>query len=91
MTTPTPPIFYIDEPFVCIVHRVDLFWISSSLGMVNSVMKSANTWAFKAIQGLYSMLNWLCSIVHCTIRPTALGLFIAFLIGWSIITKMGFT
>ena len=28
-------------------------------------------------------------MAHCTIRPAASGLFIAFLISWSVITMMG--
>ena len=89
MTTPTPPLPFSDDPLVCIVHN-SAMPIELSSGMVNSAMKSANTWAFIVVQGLYSMLNWLSLTAHYTIRPTASGLFIAFLIGWSVMTRIKF-
>ena len=58
---------------------------------VNSVMKSARAYALMAVLRWYSMLNWLSSIAYWTILPTALGLFMDFLMGWFVITKMGFT
>ena len=57
---------------------------------VNSVMKSARAYALMAVLRWYSMLNWLSSIAYWTILPTSLGLFMDFLMGWFVITKMGF-
>ena len=54
-------------------------------------MKFAKAYALITVLGWYSMSNWLSSIAHWTILPTASGLFINFLIGWSVITKIGFT
>ena len=90
MTTPTLPIFFTDDPSVCIVHNFDAFTVLSS-GKVNSTIKSANTWAFMAVRGLYSMSNWLNSIAHCTIQLIAFGLLVAFLIGLSVMTRIGFS
>ena len=81
MTTSTLPIFFTNDPFVCIVHNSDSLSVLS-LGKVNSAMKLANTWAFMLVQSLYSMSNWLNSTAHNTIRLVAAsGLFIAFFIG----------
>ena len=90
MTTLTSPIFYSDDPYVWIVHRVDVSCTFSSSDKVISTIKLANTWAFIIVRGLYSMSNWLSLIAHYTIHPTTSGLFIAFLIGWSVITKIWF-
>ena len=83
-TMPAPPPFWVDDPSVFIVQRFSML-----PGVVNYAMKLANACAFIAILGRYFMSNWLSSIAHCTIRPAASGLFIAFLMGWSIITMMG--
>ena len=58
--------------------------------MVNSGMKSTNARALIVVLGWYSMSNWLSLIAHWTILPAASGLFIDFLMGWSIITKIRF-
>ena len=89
MMTPTPPIFFTDDRFVYIVHNSDMF-AAFSFGKVNLAIKLANTWAFMAVRGLYSMSNWLNSIAHCTIQLAASSLLITFLIGWSIMTRIGF-
>lgn len=81
MTMPTPPIFCIDDPSVCIVQRVCSSWFSSSSSMMNFSMKLASAWTFMAIQSLYSISNWLSLIAHYTICLTTSGLFIAFIDG----------
>lgn len=91
MTTLAPPLFYTDDPSICIVRWIGSSWFSSCLGMVNIVMKSTSAWAFMAVRGLYSMLNWLSSMAYYIIHPTALGLFIAFLMVWFVITMIEFT
>ena len=53
-------------------------------------MKSTKAYALMAVLGWYSMSNWLSSIAHWTILPAASSLFMDFLIGWSVITRMGF-
>ena len=53
-------------------------------------MKSTRAYALMAILGWYLMSNWLSLIAHWTILPATSGLFMDFLIGWSVITKMGF-
>ena len=81
MTTFTSPLFWADEPSVCIVHcSVSLMRLSSS-GRVNSAMKSARAYALMAVLGWYSMSNWLSSIAHWTILLVASGLFMDFLMG----------
>ena len=87
MTTPTLPLFYVDDPSVWIVQSSS--WLSSCSGEVNSAMKSTSTWAFMVVQGWYSISNWLSSMAHCIIYLVASGLFIAFLIGWYVITTIG--
>ena len=62
----------------------------SSSRTVNSEMKSANAYALIAVLGWYLMSNWLSSIFHWTILLTASSLFIDFLMGWFVITKIGF-
>ena len=90
MTTLTPSLFYVDEPSVCIVHRsISLVRLSSS-GRVNSAMKSTKAYALMVVLRWYSISNWLSSIAHWTILPAASGLFMDFLMGWSVITEMGF-
>ena len=86
--TPTPPLPLADDPTICTVHDFATS-VGLSSGMVNSAMKSTSTWAFIAVRGLYSTLNWLSSTAHCTIRPAASGLFVAFLIGWFVVTRIG--
>ena len=90
MTTRTPPFFWAVKPSVCIVHRSVSSGRLSSFGRVNSAMKSAKAYALIAVLGWYSMSNWLSSIAHWTILPVASGLFMDFLMGWFVITKVGF-
>ena len=52
-------------------------------------MKSAKAYALMAVLGRYSISNWLSSIAHWIILPVALGLFMDFFIGWSVITRIG--
>ena len=55
--TPTPPLFWADEPSVSTIHYfVSLVRLSSSV-RVNSTMKSAKACALMAILGWYSMSN----------------------------------
>ena len=64
MTTPTPPLFWADEPSVCdVTHSISLVRLSSS-GNVNSAMKSARAYTLMAVLRWYSMSNWLSSIAH---------------------------
>ena len=81
MTTPTPPLFWADESSVCIVHCPTSLVRLSLSGDVNSAMKSAKACALMAVLGWYSMLNWLSSVAHRIILPTASGFFMGFLIG----------
>ena len=81
MTTPTPPLFWADEPSICIVYRSASSVRLSLSRKVNSAMKSAKACALMVVLGLYSMSNWLSSIAHWIILPTALGLFMDFIIG----------
>ena len=90
MTTPTPLFCWADEPSVYTIHCSSSFVRLPSSGRVNSAMKSARACALMAILGCYSMLNWLSSITHCTILPAALILFMVFLMGWSVITRIRF-
>ena len=62
----------------------------SSPEKVNSTINSTNSCALIVDQGLYSMLNLLSSTAYCTRRLVTSGLFIAFMIGWSIITMIGY-
>ena len=55
------------------------------------MVKSAKACTLIAVLGWYSMSNWLSSIAHWTILLAISGLFMVFLMGWSVITKMGFT
>ena len=57
MTTPTPPLFCVDDSSVWIVQRLGSSWLSLCSGMVNFAMKSTSAWAFMAILGRYSMPN----------------------------------
>ena len=43
-----------------------------------------------AVLGRYSISNWLSSIAYWIILLAASGLFIDFLMGWSVITRIGF-
>ena len=52
-------------------------------------MKSVNTYALIANRGLYSMSNWLSLTANYTRHPATSGLFLAFLMGWSIMTMIG--
>ena len=90
MMTLTPPLFRADDPSVWIVHLFDSSRISFSSGIVNSTTKSTNACALIVVLGWYSMSNWLSLITHYSILPAASSLFIDFLIGWSIITLIGF-
>ena len=85
MTTPSPSSSLTDDPLAWTIQNCVLL----SLEKVISAIKSANTWALIADRGLYLMSNWLSSMVHCTRHPVAFGLFMAFLIGWSVITMIG--
>ena len=92
MTTPIPPPpFWADEPSICIVHHFVSSVRPSLTGKVNSAMKFARAYALIAILGWYSMLNWLSLIAYWTILPATSGLFMDFLMGRSVITRMGFT
>jgi len=89
MMTPTPPLFWADEPSVYIVHHSVSSGRLFSSGRVKSATKSAKAYALIAIIEWYSMLNWLRSIAHWTILLAASGLFMDFLMDWPVITKMG--
>lgn len=52
LMTLTSPIFFTDDPSV-LIHSVDASCIFSPFGKVYLAIKSANTWAFIAIRGLY--------------------------------------
>ena len=54
-------------------------------------MKSANAYVLIVVLGWYSMSNWLSLIFHWTILLAASSLFIDFLTGWFVITKIGFS
>ena len=90
MTTPTLLLFCVDEPSVCIVHHSTSSVRLSSSEKVNSMMKSTKAYALMAVLGWYSMSNWLSSIAHWTILPAASSLFRDFLMGWFVITRIGF-
>ena len=64
MTTPTPLLFWADEPSICIVHHSTSLVRLSLSGKVNLVMKSARACALMVVLGWYSMSNWPSSIAH---------------------------
>ena len=51
MTTPTPPLFWANEPSVCIVHHFALLGRMSLIGMVNLAMKSTNAYTLIVVLG----------------------------------------
>ena len=59
---------------------------SSTSSTLDCAIKSSSTCALIVACGLYLMSNWLSSIAYKTSHPVASSLFMAFLMGWSVIT-----
>ena len=81
-TTLTPPVHWLNESSVHIIHVFGPSSLSSFA--VNSATKSAKAWALIVIFGRYSMLNSPSSIAHKTNRPVAFRLFITLRNGLSV-------